>query len=97
MAPSRVVASSIARRRHRSARDPKDIGGRDTAAVGEQEVRVVEELQAALPRDDIVAGLVDPASQLQVADALSRLATPNFEVRMVGPEYLVRTTSKAAG
>ncbi|HEX2358623.1 MAG TPA: nuclear transport factor 2 family protein [Solirubrobacterales bacterium] len=56
--------------------------------MGERELHVVEQLQAALPREDVVAGLLDPETQLKVADALSRFATPDFEVRMVGPERL---------
>lgn len=48
---------------------------------------MVEELQAALPREDIVASLADPESQLRVANVLQRLATPDFEVRMV-PDHL---------
>jgi len=62
-------------------------------------VRVVEQIQAALAMDDVVAAIDDDEKDARVRRTLMELAEPGFEVAMIGPAYLGRTveTSGAEG
>jgi ketosteroid isomerase-like protein len=51
-------------------------------------VRIVGELQSVLAGKDIVAALGNADEDRRVRDVLATLATPDFEVLMIGPEYL---------
>jgi ketosteroid isomerase-like protein len=51
-----------------------------------ESMRVVEEIQAALGSENIVAALADEAVAVRVRETLDRLAEPDFEVTMVAPE-----------
>ena len=57
-------------------------------------IRVVEQIQATLVMDDVVAVLDDEEAGGRVQQMLAELAEPDFEVVMVGPEYLPRATER---
>jgi ketosteroid isomerase-like protein len=56
--------------------------------VSAEGVRVVEQIQGVLAARDVVAALADRSEELRVRRMLAELATPDFEVVMVGPDYL---------
>ena len=49
-------------------------------------MRTVEEIQAALGAEDIVAALADEEVGVRVRETLARLAEPDFEITMVASE-----------
>ena len=54
-------------------------------------VQVVERIQDVLDVEDIVATFDDAEADLRIRQALAELANPDFEVVMVGPDYLPQT------
>jgi ketosteroid isomerase-like protein len=54
--------------------------------MSDEALKVVEELQSLLATDDVVAGLEDVEQAEAFARAFARLADPEFEVQMFGPE-----------
>jgi uncharacterized protein len=65
---------------------PRIIGG-----VSVEAVQVVEEIQETLLAEDIVAASDDPEAESRLRVGLARLIEPDFEVAMIGPEYLPTT------
>src|SRR5215211_4565992 len=59
-------------------------------AVSAENVRVAEEIQTALTTDDVVAGLEDPEADRRIRETFAKLAEADFEIAMVGPDYLPR-------
>ena len=55
-----------------------------------ENVRVAEEIQTALTTDDVVAGLDDPEADRRIRETFAKLAEADFEIAMVGPDYLPR-------
>src|SRR5215216_409473 len=51
-------------------------------------MRIVEQIQAALTPENIIAGLEDSEAEQRIRLTFERLATPDFEVAMIGPEYV---------
>ncbi len=51
-------------------------------------VRVVEQIQEILTGGDVVSGLEDEEATMRVRQLFERLADPEVEVAMVGPQYL---------
>lgn len=49
-------------------------------------LKVVEEIEAVLTTEDVVASLEDEEQAASIEAAFARLASPDFEVVMVGPE-----------
>jgi ketosteroid isomerase-like protein len=62
--------------------------------VSGEALKVVEEIEAALTTEDVVAGLEDPET---IESTFARLASPDFEVVMVGPEYNPRQAQDFVG
>ncbi len=58
-------------------------------------VRIVEQIQEAIVGDDIVAVLEDDEEGQRVRQMLAQLAEPDFEVVMVGPDYLPQAAERA--
>jgi ketosteroid isomerase-like protein len=58
--------------------------------VSAETVRVVEQIQTAITEVDIVAALDDEEADWQVSRIFAEFADPDFEIAMVGPEYLPR-------
>jgi ketosteroid isomerase-like protein len=54
--------------------------------VSDEALKVVEEIQAVLATEDVVAGLEDVEQIGVLEQTFARLADPGFEVQMVGPE-----------
>lgn len=54
--------------------------------MSDEALRVVEEIQAALTTEDVVAGLEDAEQGEAIERTFGRLADPEFEVQMFGPE-----------
>ncbi|MGH2955373.1 MAG: nuclear transport factor 2 family protein [Solirubrobacterales bacterium] len=54
--------------------------------MSDEPLRVVEEIQAVLMTDDVVAGLEDAEQGGAIERTFARLADPDFEVQMVGPK-----------
>jgi ketosteroid isomerase-like protein len=55
--------------------------------VSDEALKVVEELQAVLTTEDVVAGLANAEQGGVIEATFARLADPDFQVVMVGPEY----------
>jgi len=53
-----------------------------------ESVRVVRRIQDALGTDDVVAALDDQARDREIRVVFADLAEPDFEVAMMGPDYL---------
>lgn len=51
-------------------------------------VRIVEQIQDIISKEDVVATLEDEGASQGVRQTLMELAEPDFAVVMVGPEYL---------
>jgi len=60
-------------------------------------LKVVEEIQAVLTTEDVVASLEDDEEGARIESVFSRLAAPDFEVVMVGPEYNPRQAQDFMG
>jgi ketosteroid isomerase-like protein len=60
-------------------------------------VQIVEQIQAVLTVDDVVASLDDPESDVDVEEAFERLAVPDVECAMVGPETAGSVTMRGTG
>ena len=58
-------------------------------------VRIVEQIQEVLVVDDIVAVLGDDDEDQRIRQTLAELAEPDFEVMMVGPDYLPQAAERA--
>jgi ketosteroid isomerase-like protein len=58
--------------------------------VSAEAVRVVEQLQTAITEGDVVAALDDPEPDPRIRRLFMELTEPDFEVAMVGPEYVSR-------
>jgi ketosteroid isomerase-like protein len=56
--------------------------------VSAEALRVVQEIQTVLTVEDIVTALDDAGADQRVRNTLMELADPDFEVAMVGPDYL---------
>jgi ketosteroid isomerase-like protein len=57
-------------------------------------VRIVERLQGVLADLDVVAALEDEEVDRRVREVLGELAEPDFEIAMVGPDYLPRPVER---
>ena len=58
-------------------------------------VRIVEQIQEVLVVHDIVAVLDDDEEDRRIRQTLAELAQPDFEVVMVGPDYLPQAAERA--
>jgi ketosteroid isomerase-like protein len=56
--------------------------------VSAEAVRVVQEIQTVLTVQDVVTSLDDADADDRVRSTLMKLAEPDFEVVMVGPDYM---------
>jgi len=63
--------------------------------VSAEVVRIVEQIQEVLVVDDIVAVLDDDEKGQSIQQTLAELAEPDFEVVMVGPDYLPQAAERA--
>jgi len=63
--------------------------------VSAEVVRIVEQIQEVLVADDIVAMLDDDEKGQRIEQTLAELAEPDFEVVMVGPDYLPQAAERA--
>jgi ketosteroid isomerase-like protein len=55
-----------------------------------ENMRVVSRIQDALGMEDVVTALDDETRDRRVREVFAELAEPDFEVTMVGPDYLPR-------
>jgi ketosteroid isomerase-like protein len=65
--------------------------------VSGEALKVVEEIQATLTTEDVVAGLEDDEQGANLESTFARLASPDFEVIMVGPDYNPRQAQAFTG
>jgi ketosteroid isomerase-like protein len=62
--------------------------------VSAEAVRIVEQIQEVLDVD-VVAALDDDEEDRRIRQTLAELAEPDFEVVMVGPDYLPQAAERA--
>jgi uncharacterized protein len=66
------------------------LGGRRRiiGAVSGQALQLVEQIQEILLAEDVVAVIEDPRADHRLRAALAEFVEPDFEVLMIGPDYL---------
>jgi ketosteroid isomerase-like protein len=62
--------------------------------VSTEAVRIVEQIQDALDVEDVVAAFEDAEIDRRVRQTLDELAEPDFDVVMVGPDYLPQAAER---
>jgi ketosteroid isomerase-like protein len=59
-------------------------------------VRIVEQIQSTLVGEDVIVALDDLDMDRKIRATFDECAAPDFEVVMVGPDYLPRTQARDA-
>jgi ketosteroid isomerase-like protein len=65
--------------------------------MGDEALRMVEDLYDVLGSDDVVAALADDDANRRMRETLDRVATADFEVRMRAPGHLGTTELRGRG